>query len=46
LQKPPLVRESIRVPNKFCKPHERIRAVAALSDFLTEYLAMEFGGLV
>ena len=24
-----LVRESIRVPNKFCKPHDRNRAVAA-----------------
>ena len=28
---PTLVRESIRVPNKFCKPHDRIRAVAASS---------------
>ncbi len=29
LKSPTLVRESIRVPNKFCKPHDRIRAVAA-----------------
>ena len=31
---PTLVRESIRVPNKFCKPHDRIRAVAANGKLL------------